>query len=509
MNASYPSKMHLTLHPLAGVPKFIYNRLIRKEQVMYMGYLLLALFFILETALAIVTLTKQKEKVQWLRNRILTRGCELLFFLLALLLPWAAWDFRFQLCFFVLLIRAGIALAVFLMKRRRASGRKSGINTVLSALGNILLLSLSLIPAFLFTGYEGLETTGPYTVKQASAILVDHSRLETFETDGSYREVPVYFYYPDTENENSESGHSTTEDSHSENVPPETGCPLILFSHGAFGYYQSNTSTYMELASHGYVVVSLDHPYHSFFTRDTAGSLITVNPGFLQDVMLANEDTASEEDILEMSHGWLSLRTEDIGFVLDSLKETRASAACTEAWFFPTGDTADEILDILKMMDTDKIGVMGHSLGGAASVTVGRSRNDIDAVIDLDGTMLGEQLAYENGTCLYYEEAYPVPLLSIDNESHYLESLKSKKATILYVNNVVLDNAPDSRHTYFRNSGHMNFTDLPLFSPALSSLLGTGTVDETECIRTMNAVILQYFDFYLKGRGELTIKESY
>ncbi|MBQ5851909.1 MAG: hypothetical protein IIW54_14020, partial [Lachnospiraceae bacterium] len=30
--------------------------------------------------------------------------------------------------------------------------------------------------------------------------------------------------------------------------------PLVVFSHGAFGYYESNTSTYMELASNGYVV---------------------------------------------------------------------------------------------------------------------------------------------------------------------------------------------------------------------------------------------------------------
>lgn len=476
---------------------------------MQMGFLLLGLFIILETALAVVTLTKQKEKAAWLRNRVLVRGCELLLFLLALLLPWAAWDFRFRLCFFLLLIRIGIALAAFFLKRHRASGCKSGIGTVLGALGSILLLSLSLIPAFLFTGYAGLETTGQYTVKQASAILVDRNRTETFETDGSYREVPVYFYYPDTENVIPEPDHSSAEDSDTENIPPETGFPLIIFSHGAFGYYQSNTSTYMELASHGYVVVSLDHPYHSFFTRDTAGRLITVDTAFLQDVMSANEDTASEEDILKMSHEWLSLRTEDIGFVLDSLKEAKNSAGCTETWFFPGGETAEEILDILDMTDTENIGLMGHSLGGAASVTVGRSRNDTDAVIDLDGTMLGEQLAFENGVCLYYEDAYPVPLLSVDNETHYLENREDKGTNIRYVNNVVLDNALDSRHTYFRNSGHMNFTDLPLFSPALSSLLGTGSVDETECIRTMNAVILQYFDFYLKSKGELAIQESY
>ena len=55
----------------------------------------------------------------------------------------------------------------------------------------------------------------------------------------------------------------------------------------------------------------------------------------------------------------------------------------------------------------------------------------------------------------------------------------------------------------------MNFTDLPLFSPALSSLLGTGTVDETQCILTMNEMILQYFNYYLKGEGELNISERY
>lgn len=120
-----------------------------------------------------------------------------------------------------------------------------------------------MIPAFLFSGYDGLETTGEYDVKLAQAILVDDSRTENFEQDGSNREVPVYLYYPDTE-----SGKF----------------PLVLFSHGAFGYYQSNTSTYMELASHGYVVVSLDHPYHSFFTKDTDGKTILADKGFLEEV---------------------------------------------------------------------------------------------------------------------------------------------------------------------------------------------------------------------------------
>ena len=86
-----------------------------------------------------------------------------------------------------------------------------------------------------------------------------------------------------------------------------------------------------------------------------------------------------------------------MNFVLDSFKEAKEKETLSEAWFVESENTGNEIQKILFMTDTEKIGLMGHSLGGAASVTVGRERDDIDAVIDLDGTMLGEQLSYENG----------------------------------------------------------------------------------------------------------------
>ncbi len=60
-------------------------------------------------------------------------------------------------------------------------------------------------------------------------------------------------------------------------------------------------------------------------------------------------------------------------------------------------------------MALQTIGVMGHSLGGASSVTLGRTRDDIDAVIDLDGTMLGEELSYENDTYDFLRENIPFP----------------------------------------------------------------------------------------------------
>lgn len=445
-----------------------------------MGFILFGLFVVAEAVLLMITLRKQREKRQWLRNRVIVGIGEMLLYLFALLLPWAAWDIRFKMCFFILLIRVAIAAFFYAIKEKKVAGRKSGFGAAVSVVGSILVLGLSLLPSFLFTGYEGLETTGEYEVKMVSAVLIDQDRTETFEVDGSKREVPIYIYYPVIENAG------------------ESSFPLVIFSHGAFGYYQSNTSTYMELASNGYVVISLDHPYHSFFTEDTDGKIITVDPSFMQEVMQVNEENVSKEEAVEVCSKWLAIRTADINFVLDSMEMVKAQGSIPDAWFVESGETREEIVKVISMTDVDTVGLMGHSLGGAASVSIGRTRKGIDAVIDLDGTMLGEYLKCD--------EAYPVPLLAIDNEEHYKEGTRKD---ILYINTAVLENAIDSKHTYFVGSAHMNFTDLPLFSPVLASLLGTGTIDETECVEKMNQIVLEYYDYYLKGQGEVIIKESY
>lgn len=442
-----------------------------------MEVILLGIFVVMEIALLVITFTKQQEKSQWYQNRTLIRGGEVILFLLALLLPQITWDFRFKMCFWVLIIRLFTAGIIYICKHKKATGRKSKVAVILNVIFSIILLTVSMIPAFLFTGYAGLETTGTYDVKMTKAILVDENRVETFENDGSNREVPIYFYYPDTENTGTES------------------FPLIIFSHGAFGYYQSNTSTYMELASHGYVVISMDHPYHSFFTEDTEGNLITVDPEFMQEVMLVNQEDISEEEVFNLSCKWMEIRTGDMNFVLDSVKEAVDDDTQVDEWFVESEEVKNAITDLLSMINTEKIGLTGHSMGGATSVTIGRTRDDISAVIDLDGTMLGEQIGYENGEYQYYEDAYPVPLMVVDNEEHYKQGDDSG---LLYVNGFILENAVESTHTYIAGSGHMNFTDLPLFSPVLSSLLGTGTVDATECVLEMNEMVLQFFDAYLK-----------
>lgn len=452
-----------------------------KGKVIVMGIFLLICFTVFEMALMIVSFSRFSEKKQWLVARCVFRAGELAVFLFVMLLPKVTFDFKYQLCFALLIIRLAGALVMYLIRRTTATGKRSKAGAVFGAIGSIVILAISLVPAFIFTEYAGLETTGEYEVAQAAAILIDRDRVETFEMDGSNREIPVHFYYPKTD------------------VIAQSSCPVVLFSHGAFGYYESNTSTYMELASNGYVVISLDHPYHSFFTEDTDGKLITVDPAFLQEVMYVNENNVPEKDIHALSHQWLEIRTADIDCVLDSVEEAKQSGTVNDAWFIENEDEKSAIESVLAMADVEKIGLMGHSLGGAASVSVGRYRDDVDAVIDLDGTMLGEQINFADGKYQYVEEPYPIPVFALDSESHYSQCQEYGSQ---YVNQYVLEHALDAKHEYIPGAAHMNFTDLPLFAPPLAAMLGTGTVDATECIETMNEMVLEYMNYYLAGSVE-------
>ena len=450
-----------------------------------MGILFLILFTAAEIALVVLTFTKFREKAAWRKNRAIIRITEVVLMLLIILLPTTHMKWRFLMALIVLLVRLLIAGIVWLVKRKDHNGLRKKPVTVISCILSVVLILFSLVPAFLFTNYNGLPTTGEYQVKQVGAILADESRVDPFEDDGSFREVPAHFYYP-------------------ENADGEY--PLVIFSHGAFGYYQSNFSTYVELASNGYIVVALDHPHHSFFTKDTDGKMITVDTDFINDVMKVSAES-SDEEVFELSQSWLELRVGDENFVLDIIESAKKKNALDESWHT---DDAETVLSVLSMTDTDKIGLMGHSLGGATAVELGRERSDIDAVIDLDGTMLGEVKTVENGKNVYDCEPYPTPVLDFTKETDYNDREQYKNENgYPYVNEYVTDNAKDSKSVIFSGVKHMDFTDLPLISPFLGKMLGSGDRDNAEMMTEVNGVVLNWFDYYLKNEETLDIQAQY
>lgn len=455
-----------------------------------MNTVLLLFLGVIELVLAGLTISKKVNKRDWQIGRVIASGGEVVLFLVMVLFPGIDMGLRFKMLFIVLILRVFFAGIGWLILRKNEKTKKV-VSIIISCIISIVVIVISMVPSYVFANYNGLPTTGEYSVGNARAILVDENRVEAFEMDGSHREVPIYFYYPEQ--------------------PVDERFPVVFFSHGAFGYYQSNYSTYAELASHGYVVISMEHPYHSMFTKDTDGKTIIVDGNMLNDTMRiqnTNDGSITEEEVYSITKEWIDLRMEDANFVMDSIELAVDNNTLSNDWR-ADDKNKEQIIKLLSMMDCDHIGFMGHSLGGATAVSIGRMREDIDAVIDLDGTMLGEVLYVENGIDVVNTDPYPVPLFSMDNQEHHDSRILEKEAGNIYTNNVVHENAPISYNVFIKNSGHMNFTDLPMFSPVIASMLGTGDVDAKECMQTVNQLVLGFFDSYLKGMGDFSVQEGY
>ncbi len=375
------------------------------------------------------------------------------------------WSFRYYGTAVVLAIFAVAGVITIIRKKEKKFKKFSLISKTILKL---VLLGFSVFPAIIFPQYRQLEQTGPYKVLEKTYVFTDESRKEEYADSDINRSVTVELYYPEDLTEK---------------------CPLVVFSHGAFGFYGSNYSTFAELASNGYIVASINHPYHSFIDTTAYGTPVMVNPEILQKTMEFNGQGMTDEEF-ELSHKWLKLRVDDMNFVIDTLKNASASSS-------------DEILS---MIDTDKIGLFGHSLGGAASAQLGRDRKDIDAVIDIDGTIIGDELEFKDNKIINSTEPYPVYFLDIFGENHYNEAAKYAD---MYPNLLIGKYSDKVQNIVMKDAGHLNLTDLPMFSPVLAKYLGTGEVDSRECLESLNGIIREFFDWRLKGTQKPEFKEEY
>lgn len=454
---------------------------------MRMGMVLFLLTAALEIALVVISCVRATEKKTWRKNRLFVRLAEIAIAVVAILLPFGQ-KWRLTGFLITLAVLAFIVALAILVKRKKTEGDVRKGKAIGSGILSMILIGFALVPAFVFTGYNGLPTSGGYAVKETSAILVDGTRTDPFENDGSSREVPVHFYYPETQDGTERF-------------------PLVVFSHGAFGYYESNTSTYTELASNGYVVAALDHPHHAFFCNDTDGKTVIADMDFVNTAMTLNSGTDAEK-LYVLYTEWMTLRTADMGFAVDAIETAVTAGATDESWFVPEKN-ADAIRTVLRMTNIERIGLMGHSMGGATSVELGRERDDIAAVIDIDGTMLGEYTGVENGELTVREEPYAVPVLAFDNWDSYNDMEEYAAQGGLHPNAELLKNASIGFETTVRGSKHMDFTDLPLLSPFLGSVLGSGERDTKETMTIVNSLVLEFFNCYLKGEGVFTANAVY
>lgn len=441
-----------------------------------MGTSVVILAAMIEIALAvycIATKSNQKSIRSWIRIGAFS------IFLFFILISVIEWGFQWMLLAAVLLIWAIIG-SVSLIRKKKNKKEYKHVRIIIKAITMLLILIIAVAPALIFPQYKLPKMTGDYKVKTVIYTYTDDSRIETFNNTGQNRKVTTQFWYP---------------------ADKDGTYPLVVFSHGAFGIKDSNTSTYMELASHGYVVASLDHPYHSMYTIDTEGKFTMVDTSFVQEVIDVNNGIYDDETIYELTHKWLKVRTQDMNFVLDTIIENTKNTDSDEVY---------------QLIDTNKIGLMGHSLGGAASAQVGRDRDDVRAVINLDGDLLGENVDFRGGKYVINDKIYPLPILNIYTDDMMKLFASAHDAGYIDANTLILDTAPKAFMVNIKGTNHMSLTDLPLFSPMLVSMISNSVsmvggveADKYYIIETMNTLVLEFFDCYLKGEGDFDSEGTY
>ncbi|MEK4509738.1 acetylhydrolase [Paenibacillus anaericanus] len=441
-----------------------------------MGTIVFILAALIEITLAvycIATKSNQKRTRSWIR--IGTFATFFFFTLISVI----EWSFQWKLLAATLLIWAIIGV-VSLIRKKEEKKEPKRVGIIFKALAMLLILIIAMAPALMFPQYEPPQMTGSYEVATAVYTYTDDSRIETFNNSGQNRKVTAQFWYP---------------------ADKDGTYPLVVFSHGAFGIKDSNTSTYMELASHGYVVASLDHPHHSMYTVDTEGKFTMVDTSFIQEVIDVNKGIYDEETVFELTHKWLEVRTQDMNFVLDTIIENTKNTDSDEVY---------------QLIDTNKIGLMGHSLGGAASAQVGRDRDDVRAVINLDGDLLGENVDFRGGKYVINDKIYPLPILNIYTDDMMKLFAAAHDAGYIDANTLILDTAPKAFMVNIKGTNHMSLTDLPLFSPMLVSMISNSVsmgggveADKYYIIETMNTLVLEFFDCYLKGEGDFDSEGTY
>jgi dienelactone hydrolase len=321
----------------------------------------------------------------------------------------------------------------------------------------IIFITCALV---LFPNLNSIQTTGEYSYASSVLELTDTSRLENYKNDDGSRKLSLLVYYPDVDN-----------------IENNT-CPLIVFSHGGISTKTSNLSLYKELASHGYVVASVEHTYHALST-EIDGKKIYIDSGYMKE--LSTEDSHSDiENSYECFQKWMKLRTDDINFVIDTFIEK----------------AANENNSFYSLIDANSIGVAGHSLGGSAALGVTRQRDDIKAVIALESPYMYDITGIDGNEFSWNTNPYPCALMNVYSDSGYPLIESDNK----YVQNKnYLYNNGNVEYYYIEGSNHYTLTDLVRRSPILCVLLGGGHKKPGyDTLEFINQKSLAFFDKYLK-----------
>ncbi|SEG20076.1 Platelet-activating factor acetylhydrolase, isoform II [Nonomuraea solani] len=349
-------------------------------------------------------------------------------------------------------------------------------------------------------GGAGIRVTlpppaGKYPVGTVALHLVDRSRPDPWVAGRAYRELMVSVWYPARRKaglptapymsplaaadfgrtlapgEVDWAGATT----HSQEGAPmdRTGgrLPVVLYSPGFRVPRTFGTTVVEDLASRGYVVVSVDHTYETAQVEFPGGRL-------------ERTDFTAEWTAEDMSKA-VDVRVDDMTFVLDQLARLNLGHN-------PDADRRRLPAGLRGGLNLSRIGALGHSMGGSSALQLAHDDRRVDAGVNLDGGHRGPVA----------QTGLAKPFLQMAAESHTRASDPTWQS--------LWDRSTGwKRELRFTGAEHISFSDAQALVPQYAEKLNVdasgliGTIDPSRSLAAQRAYSAAFFDLHLKKRGTL------
>ncbi|KAM0548043.1 hypothetical protein ACHAPJ_010101 [Fusarium lateritium] len=242
--------------------------------------------------------------------------------------------------------------------------------------------------------------------------------------------------------------------------------PVVIFSPGFSSSRLLSSAQAQSLASHGNVVITIDHPYEAIVVEFPDGEVVR---GFTPD-----------EAGGEKTEKAFKVRVQDVSFLIDQISAPSKSGR-----------------NIDGKLDTSKIFMYGHSLGGATSAQVALDDDRILGGLDFDGQLFGsvKEVGLDKPFFLVGEQ-------TLENGTTYfgdfIEKVRGPKMLI------TID-----------GTKHLTFFDAPLLlslrdnlPPELKPVIAAalGTIDGKRAASILDDILLAVTSFVFKRRAKSLCK---
>ena len=259
--------------------------------------------------------------------------------------------------------------------------------------------------------------------------------------------------------------------------------PVILFQHGYTGLPSSHTALIEDLASHGWAVLNLIHPYEATGARLADGSVVTFTDeknamrpaimdvlnewsaegGTMEKIVAATNDAEKEKLMrgylanLKNTDQVVTRWTRDARYVLDHLPNNGIAGT------------------IAAKLDLSRLGAAGHSMGGVAGAQLCVEDRRCKAALNLDGIP-------QYGAMI--DRPMPAPLLMVYSG----RAGRAGASDIIYQRSASKYYRVDVKDTL-----HLDFTDMNYWGGPLRERGAYGKIEPARAAEVTRMIVREFF----------------